>query len=495
MKRLICLSCSLLCLLMPLTTVARDLSEAEYSHLLDLILEARPAAAAALLDSLAVECAGEPVYLLARARILLEDIPVDEADKEVTKVMAQDLLVLMEECIEVCDARLRAGTGDLEALTLNRGWAWMMKSQAHALGHSFWSAGRDAGKAKKDLDKYLASHPNHPVANGLLGAFLYFTDAVPEVIQMLSKLAMMPTGDRQRGLRMLEVACATNNPLLNDWRMLNLNVSIYFEGRLEEGLPYAEQLHDDFPAYARLALAPAVGRIWAPAQAAAYGARVDQTVALAEARAEGGEVKPSLWMARFYRAWGDRLLVGSAAARETYEAIVAAAPVRPDWVLPMARFKLVELAAQTGRRSDAIDGVAEILADEDLKLVHKLARGLREGLDQAVSATLVVDWFRAEEALQAGDLAAAEGLYRAISGQAVPIWLLDYRLLATIRVAELKAGRGEYRSGARWLQRALKYYYGTSRMDWIIKARSRYFNELAKQGDELPTAGILFSHS
>jgi len=473
--------------------VARDLSDPEYAHMLDLILEARPDAAAALLDSLEAECAGEPVFLLARGRLLLEDIPMDDADKEETKVLSEAMLDLMEQCIAVCDARLDAGQGDRQTLTLQRGWAWMMRSQAHAIGHNFWSAGREAGKGKRDLDNYLEDFPGDPVASGLLGAFLYFTDAVPEVIQVLSKLAMMPTGDRELGLSMIQTARSVDNPLRNDWRMLDVNVSLYFEGRLEEGLPRAEALHDSFPAYARLALAPALGRIWVPAREAEYAARIDRTVALAKDLAVGGKVKSSLWTARFFRAWGDRFLVGAGASREAFEAIVTAAPERPDWVVPMARLKLVELAAEGGDRPTADRLAAEILADEALKMVHKPAANLRKQLKDAAPTGHVADWYQAEASLLTGDFTGAESAFRKISSAPGPMWLQDYRLLSTVRVAELKALRGEYRSASRWLKKSLKYFSGAFRLDWVIKGRSRYFDELDAQGAPPPAQEALFS--
>ncbi|MBD3222987.1 hypothetical protein GF314_17295, partial [bacterium] len=183
----------------------RDLTGDEYQRMLELVMDGRADQADRLLAAVADTCAGQPLYLLARARLNLEAIPVDDDDKTVTRAVAEPTYDLLEQVIAHCDAGLEAD-GDRLDLRFYRGWAWMVHSQLKAFARSFYSAGRDAGRGKDDLEAYLAVHPADPIANGLLGSYLYFTDAVPRLFQLLSRLLMLPTGDRERGLAMIDRA-------------------------------------------------------------------------------------------------------------------------------------------------------------------------------------------------------------------------------------------------------------------------------------------------
>ena len=85
------------------TALARDLLDAEYAELLARIYGGRPDAAASLLDSLESECAGEPFFLIARARLLLESVPEDDLDKSVAKEKGQPILETLGRVIDICD--------------------------------------------------------------------------------------------------------------------------------------------------------------------------------------------------------------------------------------------------------------------------------------------------------------------------------------------------------------------------------------------------------
>ena len=172
---------------------ARDLTDAEYRGMLRQIMDGRHADAVAGLEALADTCAGQPLYLLARTRVGLEVLPFDDDDKSRTAALSKPLLDDLDRVIAWCDDRLDED-GD-PRFRYYRGWAWMTKSQIKAVGRDFYGAGRDAGRGKGDLETYLESDPAAPIPNGLIGAYLYFTDAVPKLFQFLSKLLFLPTGD------------------------------------------------------------------------------------------------------------------------------------------------------------------------------------------------------------------------------------------------------------------------------------------------------------
>jgi hypothetical protein len=57
-------------------TNTRDITDDEISTAMDLLMQARTREAMAYLDSLEVFCAGQPLFMLTRGRMLLELIPI-----------------------------------------------------------------------------------------------------------------------------------------------------------------------------------------------------------------------------------------------------------------------------------------------------------------------------------------------------------------------------------------------------------------------------------
>ncbi len=465
---------------------AREMTDAEYAELLVRIYDGYPRAAAALLDSLERECAGEPFFLIAQARLMLESVPEDDLDKAFAKEQTQPVLATLQQVIKVCDQRLDTGGDELELRRL-RGWARMVRSQAHAQGGSFYTAGREAGRGKNDLEFYLKTHPDDPLANGLLGGFLYFSDAVPAILQFLSKLMFLPTGDRARGLEMIGVAETGQSAKAEDFRVLAMVVNVIFEGRWEEGLPQAISLQEDHPAYARLALPLSAMRLLAPGLGAGLGARIDVSEATAAGRPVEDVDTPSLWMSRTYRAWIDRLLRGPAVAEPGFAAIVVAAPARPDWVAEFARGQLEELAA------DRADGVPDALVAAVWVADADSLPAVAAALDGLADSSLRAAFFAAECRLRMGEIAAAEDLYKRVAAWEGPGHLEPFRMIASARVGEIRARAGRYRAASRWYERAVDRHGEVYRVDWMLQGRARRFDELSRDGGVLPGEPVLFA--
>lgn len=465
---------------------ARDLADSEYAELLNRIYGGRGSAAEAFLDSLAAECAGEPYFLIARARLLLEGVIEDDLDKTTAKEQSKPVLDILQQAIDACDERLARG-GDELALRRLRGWAWMVRSQAHAQGRSFYTAGREAGRGKNDLEAYLAVHPEDPVSNGLLGAFLYFSDAVPAVFQMLSKLVFLPTGDRARGLAMINTAEASPGAKHEDFRTLSMTVNVLFEGRWEEGLPQALRLQQDHPAYVRMVLPLSAMRLLAPGMGSELNARIEQSEALATTRPVAEVDTTSLWMNRTYRAWIDRLLRGAEVAEPGFAAIVQAHPLHPDWIADFAERQLKELA------SDRADGVPDALVAAVWTASSDSLPAIAADLDRLAAAAPRAAFFAAECHLRLGDLATAERLYRGVVTSKGAEHLEPYRMVAATRVGEIKARDGRYRAASRWYQRAGDHHRDVYRVDWMLEGRARHFDEMGRDGGRMAQPPVLFA--
>jgi len=511
----------------PTPPATREITDAEISVTMELLMQARSRAALSYLDSLAAVCAGQPLYLITRGRVLIEFIPPDDHKKDHTKEVSEPTLSVFEEAIELCSRGMDEDEFDPQLL-LYRGWAWMQKSHIHALGRSFYTAGRDAGKGKSDLEKYLAEYPDNPSANGLLGAFLYFTDAIPGVIKMLSKLLFLPTGDRDRGLEMMHRAVREENPFGVDYTRLLNNVYVFFEGRYEEGLEGATALVDRYPAYPRPVVALATANPFDPIRHIRYTSRIDRFISLHENRDPTESDRGAANVVRAARAGTERVMGRPDRAIERLQEILGNAPEQPDWIGSFARFQLGQLYAASGRldearemldlaiddhRSDLFRAPAK-KAREDVKNYQKRSEAPAGGPDgrwiEAIYAegedTLTAIAARCEERildslpaafyfgecqLLLGNPGAAIEIYEDIIKRRSPAWEYTLQMIACTRLAEIAALSADYVRAAEYQERAMDFYQNEYRVDWMLEGRRQYFERLGTGDTPAPAPTLL----
>lgn len=463
----------------PAENSPRDLTPSEYERMLTHIMDGRSDLAQQELDALSDTCAGRPQYLLARARLMLEFIPLNNDDPEITKELLEPIYPLLDAVQDYCDAGLDQDSSRID-LHYYRGISWMIRSQAKAYQRSFYSAGRDAGKGKSDLETYLESHPDDPIANGLLGAFLYFTDAVPELFQFLSKLLFLPTGDRGRGLEMIRTAVATDGPSQLDYAVLDARVSFFFEGRFEDGLARNNALLDRFPRYPRLAVASATMAVLDPRHSSEHLELSGRTLALLQNH--DGPEDVTLETLRAAHGWATRLMVGHDAARNIFAEVAASDSKQPAWIPAFALLQLSEMAALEGRFDEALALAAELDAHPHAERFKEQAEAMLADLSKRPAnrpGSSIQAAFKAADALLiAGDERGAGSAYRALVRREIFAWEKVYRLLAEIRLGEIAAARDNYLSAARWLGRAAAENSSLDRLAWTLQGRQRYYEEI-----------------
>jgi tetratricopeptide (TPR) repeat protein len=505
-----------------LDVAAGDLSDSEAAGVFELLFQGRPNEALQSLASLEPRASGEPLYHIARARCYQEFVPMDDADHAAARERSAPALEDLDRAIDICTRRLENGDQDPKLL-LYRGWAWMSKAYVRSMTRDLFSAGRDAKKGKKDLDAYLASNPDDPTAKGLLGAFLYFADTIPSAFKFLSKMLMLPTGNRERGLEYLRAAVEGGGLLATDWKLVLYNVYFYFEGRFEEGIAGLQAMLRAYPEYGRTAIPLAVSRPYAPGLAA----RNDELVGFAVERMYSAPHREvdwnALYLVQLFRAYGDRYLSRSRVTETRLRSIIHESPRHPDWVSASARLDLGKLYASRGKRDEAVslfqsvvpfDGVDHLRKDAQTLLgdIDKFAETfdapalpnsddwvetVYRGSPDSVAAvrarfaalaprSLAARFYVAECDLMSGSLdAALEGFEEVISVDA-PAWDHAYQMFASTRIAEIYASRGYYKNAARYQGIALSYYHNEYLVDWVVEGRKRYFERLADGKETTP---------
>jgi tetratricopeptide (TPR) repeat protein len=500
----------------PVITASRDLTDAEVRRVMHQVFNAQIRATTAWLDSLAPTCKTQPKYHLMRARLQRELIPVDDEQKEVVKQLAQSLYTELDQVIATCDARIKAGDTDPD-LRLYRGWAWMFSSHVHTYEKSFWSAGRDAKKGKEDLEWYLQQKPSEPVASSLMGAFLYFADTLPSAYRFVSKLLFLPSGDRERGLQMMELAQGYDSVQETDNALILFSVYIGFEGRFEEGLEGFAYLRRMFPRHATFVRPEGVMYPLLARHGSAIGDSLDSAIARL------GTIPPeetdltTYTLIRFQRAYADRFYNPERGIARL-EQMIEEDNDHPDWVTGFSALELGRMMAQRGKYGHAKELWRQVLADERAKYLHEDAREMLSDLEnppmatgpgpsdvvaiygddvasrervraalEAVKEPTIADQFYLGEAwLMSGDQDKALDAYTGVINPKACAWDHCFQMIASARAGEILASRGEYNAAAKHYERAGSFWHKELYYDWLFEARTRYFERLEEGKETTP---------
>ena len=503
----------------PTMTATRDLSDAEVRRSMDLIFHAEVRNLLTWTDSLSTECSGQPMYHIMRARLIRELVPVDDENDTDLKPACEPLYAELRKSIAECDARLDAGDTD-DKVRLYRGWAWMLMSHVHTYENAFWSAGREAKKGKEDLEWYLKRHPDDPVASSLMGAFLYFADTLPSAYKFVSKLLFLPSGDRDRGLKMME-SVRGDNPIATDNLLILYSVYLGFEGRYEEGLNGFRRLQAQYPLHAtfvrpEVIMAPLLPRL-TNEQSDSLDARATFVSSLDARHIDTS----TCTLIAFERAYADRFYNPSRSI-ERLEKILQDNPPHPDWTVGFAAYQLGLLRAAQGNTAAAKTALELAIRDDRVKYLHDDAKEVLEALkdypkgtglgpsdlpaiygsDEAARHTArealatkqnptIADQFYLGEAwLMSGELDKALTAYTGVINPPSPAWDQQYQMIACTRAAEILAARGDFKSAAKHYEHAESFWHNEYLYDWVLEARQHYFERVA-EGKETVKPSLL----
>ena len=494
----------------------RDFTLRESRRAIELLFDGQSDTAMAFMDSLEGQCGHSPLFYLTRARLHREFLPVDDEHKDAIAESAAALYADLDACVATCTERIEAGDDDAR-LYLYRGWAWMFKSHVRTYARSMWTAGKEAKKGKNDLEHYLELHPNDPIANSIMGAFLYFADTLPAAYRFVSKLLFLPGGDRDRGLRMMELAVGWDSLVEMDNRLVLYSVYIGFEGRYEEGVEGFDYLHRTHPNHATFMRPAGVMMPLKPRYVRSDRDSLDVVIERYGAMSPEQQERATYWLLRFARAYADRFY-DPVSAIDGFESVIQGNPEHPDWIRGFAAFELGRLQAALGDAEEAKRAFLLVTNDPragnmhgeandmikamndwdgartapDTDLIPKLytgdvsdAEGAAKELAAIEQPTAAQLFYLGEAYLAAGDASAAIAAYVRSLAHDAPLWDDSYRLVAGTRAGELTGAAGSYEAAAEYFRRARELWHREFLYDWLIEGRRRYFERLAS-GEEFP---------
>jgi tetratricopeptide (TPR) repeat protein len=489
----------------------------------ELLYANRPDSAVALLDSFRRSNPKDAYILVLKAKVLRERLNDEDNNKDLIRRSAEPIHAVLDTAIALANEALDRDVVDHKNYYY-RGYAWLNKAQLFVLTKSYWNAGRAASHGKGDLERYLEMYPEDSDANGTLGAYLYFADAIPGFVKILSKLFFIPGGDREKGLEMLRYSTTHEGVMSVDWRFVMAAIDLVFEGNFEKGSAEFAVLLNEYPCYTRLAEPLGVVAPLYPGRTRELRDLADGAVAthlsLQGTKPDWNLVKRMKLVEAFTDTYFGRTAEGLAG----FDELVQDPPRHPDWVLPIALVNRAYVLQKKGMTEEAAKDLRAVLANDRMATYHPAAKTLLESIgkpmrtidladldfvgeiyagDVAEASRLLQSWKNARgedvltdfytgdlEALR-GDVAAARRAYESALERSVFGGDQLYQTLSAARLAEIHGTDGRYGDAQRYLERARKYTHANYLLDFLLEARQRYYHHI--ESGKLEAAPSLLS--
>lgn len=488
--------------------------------MMDLICLGRPDSVLTLLDTEEGGRSPDALAELLIARALRDQLSDEDDDKGRIERDAQPILEHLERAIALCDKSLEHASPD-PRYYYYRGRAYLGKAQIHTLTRSYWGAGRSASHAKHDLEKFLETEPNHPDAQGDLGAFLYFADTLPGIVKFLGKLLFIPGGNRERGLQMLEYAATHDGAFSSDYQVALAAIYLIFEGRFEEGAVAMEQMIERYPDYSRLVEPYGVLAPLYPTRLRQFQRLEDSVIARHLGRGSDLVDWSLVKRIQLHRSYNNMFFGHPQRALFELSSLVEKPTPRPDWMLPLAMINLGHLEAKRGDTGKARALFEQVKETDTMNHFHDLAGDLldsfgkpwkrieladldfiasiydgslqvaREGLaayDAKYGRDPLYYFYLGETELFAQNFVAAAQAYGACLAVKVGGGDQSYQLFAATRLGEIHGHEHRYETACRYFDQAKQYTHAGYLFDFMLNSRKHYY-ELLRDGtiEQQPT--------
>jgi tetratricopeptide (TPR) repeat protein len=151
------------------------------------------------------------------------------------------------EAIKLADARLAANPNAADAL-YQKGAALFNRARLNGIRGRYLKAGGDGEEGRRLLERSLELDPERTDSRYALGLYSYYTDIAPKVVQWMSWLWFVPEGDRDAGLRNLEIVRSGSGLYATGAAFILMNVHTYHAPMdLPGALATGRALHARYP--------------------------------------------------------------------------------------------------------------------------------------------------------------------------------------------------------------------------------------------------------
>ncbi len=209
---------------------------------LELVYEGATETAVSRLASLAASAPEDPVARYLEALALCWKIEERPGSQDLDDRFHETV----DQALAVADARLEEDPEDLRARQA-RGAAHGVRSRLFLFRGQGLAAGRAAARMRSDLRQALRLEPSAKDALFGLGLYDFYADVLPRGLKLIRSLAGIPGGDREGGLRRIELA--KGGTLFHDTEVLVQLAEIYaeYEQQPDRALGELRQLRSRYP--------------------------------------------------------------------------------------------------------------------------------------------------------------------------------------------------------------------------------------------------------
>ena len=467
----------------------------------------------------------DPLVLIVKARAMRDQLADEDIDKDIISEDNKPIHGVLDRTIELCDDAIDRKASD-PIYHYYKGRAHLAKAQLHTLAREYWSAGGASRAAKKHLEKYLEYRPDDPDAQGDLGAFLYFADTLPGVVKFLSKLLMLPGGDRDRGLRMLDYASTHNGVFETDHKITVAAINLLFEGKIRDGADQMLRLSERYPYYTRLLEPLGVLAPLDPLRLGELMVTHDEAVARhrtsGKVRFDDSLVKRMTCTVTTQSFSSDRRPMQCPASMRWLQD----PPYRPDWAQPLLALNQAIFLAMDGQLEAAQRDYDMVLAEDRFKHFHDIANKMSQVNDSDNARRAIADlgwindiyrgnprdaatglkayeakygrdplhaFYSGEIALFAQDFELARRYYEACINANTGGADEYYQFWSTLRLAEIHGHQFRYEEARKLYEKSREYKRVTYLLDFMMNSRVRYYS-LLEDGKIDGPPRLLFYH-
>jgi len=168
------------------------------------------------------------------------------ADENDTSYDAE-IAEMAERAIDLAEARVERNGDDADA-RFYLGQAYFHRARLEGIRGRAYPAGRDAERARKQLETTLRLQPSLVDAKLPIGMYYYYAGLLPQFVKWFRWLWFIPRGESATGLRYLEEVYAHNGLFGPDAAFFLMNIHTFHDPDYGRALEIGAGLRERFPA-------------------------------------------------------------------------------------------------------------------------------------------------------------------------------------------------------------------------------------------------------
>ncbi|MCI0415467.1 tetratricopeptide repeat protein [bacterium] len=281
----------------------------------------------------------------------------------------------LAQTIEQSERLLKQNRSDVTAL-FYLGNAYSLKSRVKGLRGSYFSAGRDAAKGKKYLERILELHPKQYDTYYNIGVYNYMAGALPGYAKVLKTLLFLPGGNKEKGLNYLNIASKKSMYFGAEAELILARFHADFEDQPLEAIAVVKRFHEKYPNNAWYNYW--LGTLYLD-EVSDYQTAEKIFMDVLE-RCQRGiptYTKEVRNQARLKLARVHSRQLAPEKAIEEIKTLIAEKPKEPTWILVRAHMELASIYDQIGMRNEAIHSYTQVLSLPEYRHSHGDAEKLR----------------------------------------------------------------------------------------------------------------------